>query len=30
VVLAVVPAVNASDAWADAVVALAREASAWV
>ena len=29
-VLTLVPAVNASDAWADAVVTLAREASAWL
>ncbi len=28
--LALVPAVNATDAWADAVVTLAREASAWI
>jgi protoheme ferro-lyase len=29
-VLTLVPAVNASDAWADAVVALSRQASAWL
>lgn len=29
-VLTLVPAVNASDGWADAVVALSREASAWL
>jgi ferrochelatase len=29
-VLTLVPAVNASDAWADAVVTLSREASAWL
>jgi ferrochelatase len=29
-VLTLVPAVNASDAWADAVVSLSREASAWL
>ena len=29
-VLTVVPAVNASDAWADAVVTLSREASRWI
>ena len=29
-VLTLVPAVNASDAWADAVVTLLREASAWL
>jgi hypothetical protein len=29
-VLTVVPAVNATDAWVDAVVTLSREASRWI